>query len=344
MMELPKLRGLGIGAGYFAPYQYEAWSRIPEVEITAVSNRSETKAQEMANAFGIPRFYSDWKQAIDREHPDFVDIITPPETHEEICAYAAERNIDIICQKPLAPDFATSVRIVENTRAAGVRFMVHENWRWQPWYRKIKEISDEGTLGPLTHLHFLTRLGDGWGDTPYSPRQPFFRDYPRLLLYETGVHFIDTFRFLLGEIGSVYAQINRRNPRIRGEDACLLLLNFRQGATALWDASRYNEAETETPRFTFGELRIDGINGHLTLDAESNLRIKLLGTPSQDVPYERSNKNFAGDCVYFLQRHFVDCVLSDREFESNGGDYLKTIRVVEAAYDSAKTTKIVTLD
>ena len=343
MKATAKLRGVGIGAGYFAPFQYEAWTRIPEVEITAVSDRSEAKAREIACAYGIPRFNSDWRQVIDGERPDFVDIITPPEIHEEICAYASERKIHIICQKPLASDFEISERIVENARAANVRLMVHENWRWQPWYRKIKQISDEGTLGALTHLHFLTRLGDGWGDSPYSPRQPFFRDYPRLLIYETGVHFIDTFRFLFGEIASVYAQIFRRNPLIRGEDSCLLLLNFQQGATAVWDASRYNEVETETPRLTFGELRIDGTEGHLTMDNESNLRIKLLGEPGQQVPYDRSNKNFAGDCVYFLQRHFVDCMISGRPFESSGEDYLKTIRAVEAAYESAGTSRIITL-
>lgn len=337
------LRGVGIGAGYFAQFQHEAWTRIPEVEITAICDHSETKARELAAKCGVPHYYSDWKQMIDVERPNFVDIITPPNSHEEICAYAAKRGINIICQKPLAPTLAESQRIVGNAKAAGVRFMVHENWRWQPWYRKMKEIANDRTIGAFTHLHFLTRLGDGWGDHPYSPRQPFFRDYPQLLIYETGVHFIDTFRFLLGEVSSVFAQLRRLNPHIRGEDAGLLFLNFSGGATAIWDANRYNEVEAEAPRLTFGQLRIDGTQGHLVMDTESNLRLKVLGKPGQDVEYERSDINFAGDSVYFLQRHFVDCILSGTEFESNGEDYLKTIKVVQAAYDSAKTASLVTL-
>ena len=43
-------------------------------------------------------------------------------------------------------------------------------------------------------------MGDGWGEDAYIPRQPYFRDYPRLLVYETGVHFIDTYRYHAGEI------------------------------------------------------------------------------------------------------------------------------------------------
>ena len=51
--------------------------------------------------------------------------------------------------------------------------------------------------------------------------------------------------------------------------------------------------------------------------------------------------NFAGDCVYFLQRHFVDCMATGDDFESNGFDYLKTIEAAEAAYESARVKQVV---
>jgi predicted dehydrogenase len=291
--------------------------------------------------YRIPRLYADWKEMLDVERPDFVDIITPPETHEEMCAFAAARGIHIICQKPLAPTFEVSQRIVEHS--AGVRFMVHENFRWQPWYRAIKEVQARGDIGEFTHIYFLMRMGDGWGEDAYLARQPFFREYPRLLIYETGVHFIDTFRFLLGEATSVVAQTKRLNSAIRGEDAGQVLLRFKNGATAIWDANRYNESEAESPRFTFGELRIDGTAGHLTMDASSAIRLKRLGQPAVELEYARERKNFAGDCVYFLQRHFVDCMLSGQEFETSGTDYLKNVRIVEAAYESARTGEVVRL-
>jgi predicted dehydrogenase len=333
--------GVGIGAGYFAPFHYEAWTRMPDVEIVAMCDRIEGKAAPIMAQHGIPRYYADWKAMIDHEQPDFVDIITPPDTHEEICRYAADRGVHIICQKPLAPSYEISRRIVELTRAAGVRFMVHENFRWQPWYRAIKRIQTEGTIGDFTHLAFSMRMGDGWGDDAYRARQPFFREYPRLLVYETGVHFIDTFRFLLGEVVSVFAHLRRLNPVIKGEDAGSVMLTFANGATAIWDANRYNEVESEFPRFTFGSLRIDASRGHLTMGTDSTIRIKPLGEPGRDLDYPRENVNFAGDCVYFLQRHFVECMRSGREFESNGLEYLKTIEVVEAAYASAERRQVI---
>jgi D-apiose dehydrogenase len=77
---------------------------------------------------------------------------------------------------------------------------------------------------------------------------------------------------------------------------------------------------------------VDGAGGHLTMDSESNIRVKKLGEPGWNLDYSREDRNFAGDCVYALQRHFVECMLSGREFESSGRDYLKTLEVVFSAY------------
>lgn len=338
-----KFKAVAIGAGYFSGFQYEAWNRIPEVRVTAISNRTESKARRKMVEYGIPRFYADWRQMIDRERPDFVDIITPPETHSEICEHAASRGAAIVCQKPLAPTYAESARIVDRARRAGVRFMVHENFRWQPWYRMIKSLLDGNLIGDATHLYFRMRTGDGWGEDAYLARQPFFRDYPRLLVYETAVHFIDTFRYLLGEISEVYAKLRRLNPVIRGEDTGQILFTFKSGATAILDANRFNEPETDNPRYTFGELRIDAMRGHLAMEADSAIRFKPLGRPLANLDYAREDRGFAGDCVYNLQRHFVDCMTSGKEFESNGRDYLRTLAVVDAVYASAASGETVRL-
>ena len=221
--------------------------------------------------------------------------------------------------------------------------MVHENFRWQPWYREVKRVLSQGLIGDPTHLYFRMRTGDGWGQDAYLARQPFFREYPRLLVYETAVHFIDTFRFLLGEVNLVFAKLRRLNPVIRGEDAGQILLSFESGATAIIDANRYNEAETPNPRYTFGELRLDGTRGHLAMDADSSMRIKPLGQDVRPVEYQRENLNFAGDCVYRLQRHFTDRMLDGGSFESTGEDYLKTLAVVDAVYASAESGEAVRL-
>lgn len=332
-----RLRGVCIGAGYFSHFQYEAWQRIPEVEITAFSNRDQAKARIVQEEFGIGKVYADYRQMFDRERPDFVDVITAPPSHREICAEAAARGIHVICQKPLAPSLAEAEAIVADAERGGVRFMVHENFRFQPWHRELKRQLTAGTIGErVFSLAFRSRMGDGWGKDAYLARQPYFRDYPRLLVYETGVHFIDTFRYLGGEIGRVAAWLRRLNPAIRGEDCGLVVFEFQSGALGAWDANRYNEPNYPEPRYTFGEFLIEGDAGSLRLYSNGRITVQRLGKAERDVPYCHERRGFAGDCCYLTQRHFVDQMLSGGPFETGGRDYLRTLAVQEAVYRAAE--------
>jgi predicted dehydrogenase len=336
-MTIP-LKGVCIGAGYFSHFHYEAWRRIPEVQIVAFSNRDQTRAREVMHKLGLQRCYSDYRKMFDTEKPDFVDVITPPASHLEICAEAAQRGIHIICQKALAPTFEEAKQIVATVARAGVRFMVHENFRFQPWYRQIKRLLEAGAIGQqLFSLAFRSRMGDGWGPNAYIPRQPYFRDYPRLLVFENGVHFIDTYRYLAGEIRRVTAWLRRLNPVIKGEDCALVVFEFVNGAVGLWDANRYNETTARNPRYTFGEFLVEGDGGSIRLDSEARLTLKRLGEPEEEIPYVHEDVNFAGDCVYFTQRHFVDRMLDGKPFETSGEEYMKTLAVQEAVYQSAET-------
>ena len=339
MTTLPKIiRGVGIGAGYFSHFQYEAWSRIPEVEIVAFSNRDPVKAAEITAKFGLTRCYADYREMFDHEQPDFVDIITPPPSHQAICAEAARRGIAIICQKPLGPSLAVAREIVADAARAGVAFMVHENFRFQPWHREIKRQIAAGAIGDKLHsLYFRSRMGDGWGENAYIPRQPYFRDYPRLLVYETGVHYIDTFRYLAGDISRVTAFLRRLNPIIKGEDCGLLVFEFANGAVGQWDANRFNEpaCPVSEARFTFGEFLVEGNGGSLRLYLDGRLTVKPLGGEEQEIAYPHERRGFAGDCCYIAQRHFTDCLLTGAPCETSGTEYLKTMAIQEAMYESA---------
>lgn len=334
------LKAVCVGAGYFSHFQYEAWSRIPEVKIMALCDFDNDKANEMAEKFRIPSVYNSVTEMLENEDPDFIDIITPPETHLQICSEAFKRKIDVIVQKALAPTLQEASTIVHEAEVAGVRLMVHENFRFQPWYREIKKLLDEKIIGEtIFSACFRMRMGDGWGEDAYLNRQPYFRQMERLLVYETGIHFIDTFRYLFGEVKEVYAKLRKLNPVISGEDAGIIQIEFNNGVQAIWDASRYNESNTDNPRYTFGEMVIDGSGGSIRLYNNGMITIQILGSPERVHAYHHQNINFAGDCVYSIQKHFADCLLSGRTFETNGTDYLNNVKVQEAIYRSAGQNK-----
>lgn len=334
---MKQLRGVCIGAGYFSGFHFDAWRRLPSVEIVAICDQQLSAAQRAAAEFPGTLATDNVEQALDLPDIDFVDIITPPASHLDLVQQAAQRKLAVICQKPFAPSFDEARVIVAIAKTAGIPLMVHENFRFQPWHREIKRMLRANLIGPNPHsLYFRTRTGDGWGEDAYLSRQPYFREMPRLLIHETGVHFIDTFRFLAGEITEVHAYLRRLNPAIQGEDAALVTMQFENGAIGVWDANRYNESTVVDPRYTFGEFLIEGAAGSLRLYGDGKLMVQPLGKPESIHAYCHQSHGFAGDCVYNTQRHFVDCLHTKKAFETNAADYLQTLLVEEAIYQSAQ--------
>ncbi|TDT14894.1 putative dehydrogenase [Ilumatobacter fluminis] len=328
------------GAGYFSAYHLDGWQRLDGVEVCGILDPDRDRASRLVSGTSIPTFAS-LEQLLNTVRPDVLDIVTPPETHAEIALAAAQRNIDVIVQKPLAPSWDEAVQLVEALGSLPVRFMVHENWRWQPWYRAIKSLSDDGTTGRLFGASFRLRTGDGWQPDAYVERQPYFRFMPRLLLHETGIHLVDTFRFLLGEVETVHAITHRRNAAIAGEDEAIVVLEFVDGATAVLDASRYNEpdAGTPDPRYTFGTARIDAERGHFQLPGDGQVMWKALGEDATVLLPNPPRIGFAGDSVHALQAHFLKCRRDGTAFEAEGDDYLRSVAVVEACYEAARSRR-----
>ena len=338
-----RLHGVMIGAGQFATYHIDAWNRLPDVRITAVCDINPNNADELAQRFGVSARFTDWREMIESQRPDFVDIVTPPGTHRDMCLYAAEQGAHVICQKPLSATAAGAEDVVRRMAAFPVRFMVHENWRWQPWYRRTHELLAAGTLGEPFSLTFRMRTGEGWGSDAYMDRDAGFWTEPRSLLREVGVHFVDTFRFLFGEVDTVYARTQRQNPMLTGEDAAIVVLGFADGPTVVFDGSRYNENTAADPRLTFGTMRLDASAGHLALDTDGSLTLHPLGGIPELVDYDVPDQGFAGDSVYATQQHFVDALRSSLPFETDGEDYLRSVAVIEAAYLSAEDQTVITL-
>jgi D-apiose dehydrogenase len=334
-MIMAKLRGVTVGVGYFSKFHYEGWSRIPEVEITALCNRSLEKGQSVASEWGIKKVYTDFAEMLDKEKPDFVDIITPPETHYEYCKIAADRKIQIICQKALSPTIDEARKLVEYVEKSKVRVSIHENFRFQPWHREIRKLLDNDTIGELHTFNFRMRMGDGWQPNAYVERQPYFRTMPQLLIFETGVHYIDTYRYLAGEVSRVYAQLRKLNHDIAGEDCGFVSFEFKSGAFGYYDANRYNEGNSKEPRYTFGEFLVEGRKGCIRLYNDGRLTIQKLGETEKEHIYSPSKKGFAGDCAYAAQKHFIECILKDVPAETNGPTYLKNLDVQDAIYRSA---------
>jgi predicted dehydrogenase len=318
----------------------DSWNRIEDVDLVAVCDSNREVAEKAGQTYGVRSIFTDHQQMLDEVELDFVDIITRPDTHLKIVSDFVAAGVAIICQKPLAPTVDEARRIVDLTQEAGIRFMVHENFRFQPWYREIKRLLDSGTIGRKVHtITFRNRAGDGWGDDAYLARQPYFQSMKQFLIFEAGIHTIDTFRYLAGEIDRVWCLHRKLNPVIAGEDSALGIFQFSQNGLGVYDANRFNESTAENPRYTFGELLVECDGGTIRLYDDARLTVQKLGQPETRHDYHPSHHGFAGDCVHATQLHFIAGLHSGDRFETDGPNYLKSIAVQEAMYRSAETAQ-----
>lgn len=327
---MEKLRGAIIGCGFFGNIQIEAWRRMEDVEMVAACDASLARAA--ATGF---RAYTDAAEMLSKEALDFVDIATRPDTHLPLIRAAIRQKVPAICQKPMAESMNEAIEIAAFVRESGVRVMIHENWRWQPWYREARERIRQGAIGQPLDYTFRIRQRDGLGDNPF-PNQPYFREMPRLLIYETLIHPIDTARFLFGEIATVQAHTRRFNPVLKGEDRAVIVLTHVDGTDGIIDGNRYVNPEPPGP--AMGDAVFEGTEGVIRVLANGDLYLN-----NQRVWSHPADLGYKGDSVRSTQQHFVECLRSNQPFETDVETYLSSFAVVEAAYRSVAEKRVVSL-
>lgn len=340
------LKVVTIGAGYFAGFHVDGWLRNPDAMLAGLVDIDAAKGRALLS--GRPdgeavRVAADAAVLIAELAPDIVDIAVPPPAHLDMIRVALAGGARaVICQKPfcLSPEQAAeAVRLAE---AAGTLLVVHENFRFQPWYRRIRDEIAAGRVGELYQVTFRMRPGDGQGPDAYLARQPYFQTMPRFLIHETGIHWIDTFRFLMGEPDSVFADLRRLNPAIAGEDAGLLLFRYADGRRAILDGNRLVDHPAENTRFTMGECMVEGSAGCLALDGDGTITVRALGGRDwEPVAGEFPRSGFGGDSVFALQTHVTDHLLRGSPIENDARSYLRNIAIEQALYESAASGRVV---
>lgn len=335
------LRVACVGAGYFSQFHYQSWARIDRAQPVGSCNRHI----EAARATGLPAF-DDLGQMIDATAPDLVDIILPPVAQAQAIRTALSKGVKtLICQKPFCTSRDEAMEMIALAEAAGARIVVHENFRFQPWYRALKSALNDGQIGVVQQLTFRLRPGDGQGPKAYLDRQPYFQQMEKFLVRETAVHWVDTFRFLLGNPTAVYADLRRVNPVIAGEDAGYILFDHPSGARALFDGNRNLDHAADNHRRTMGEALAEGTEGTITLRGDGSLWHRGFGGTDKTclLPADTWD-GFGGDCVHHLQSHVVSGLLDRTPLENLAQDYLRVIDIEDAIYASAETGRKIALE
>jgi predicted dehydrogenase len=333
----PPLRGALIGCGYVARFHLEAWQRVPGAKLVALCDLDPDRVARAAESAPEARVYTDCAELFERESElDFVEICTQPEAHRELVAQAARHGLDILCQKPAALARSDFREMIDACLTTGVRLMIHENWRFRPWYRAMRSEIDSGAIGRPLRLRIAHRDTRSLRPGGFA-EQPYLATMRKLILMDMGCHLVDTARYLIGEIQTVSASIGRFGRSSVGEDVAMLAVYFAGGALGLLDMSWCAVPDVARPEWALNESVAEGSSGTLRLLADGSLELisptgkresRPVALPPDDQVYI--------DAFVATQRHFIQGLLTGAEHETRASDNLKTMDVIWAAYRSAE--------
>lgn len=328
------------GTGYWSQFQIAAWQAIG-CKVIAVWNRTKSKAVETSEHFSIPSVYDTPEDVFKNADFDIADIITDPVFHEELVLMAAKYKKAVICQKPMAPTQQACVRMVKACADAGVWYAVHENFRFQPPIRKVKDLLETGVIGRCVRAHIQLRSPD----REIISRQPALAVMDHMVMRDMGPHIFDVIRCLFGDIESVYSNALSTYPDINTDDTALSILQMKNGMLVSCDLVH------EFPYKIFAE----GDKGTLMLDRDNLIFIKTgSGTETVD-PRVWEHLSYIPDddwelhgghvftaipeCLKMLRNSFIKSVPA----ETSGEDNLKTMKAVFASILSQDENRPVSL-
>jgi predicted dehydrogenase len=337
------LRYAVFGTGFWSHFQIAAWNEVSGVDLVALYNRTVSKAEKVAEKFGVPKVYGNPEELLRNEQLDFIDIITEIDAHADLVYLAAKYKVPVICQKPMAPDLETAERMVAACRDAGIPFFIHENFRWQSPIRAVKEALDTGEIG--TPFRARIELISGF---PVFQNQPFLRTLKHFIITDMGSHQLDVARFLFGEASHLYCQTQQVHEDIAGEDVATILLQMQTGTDVLVRMA-YAENYMEHDSFPQTTMFIEGSHGTIELAPGGWLRVTTEeGTFARRVvspryPWADPNYDLVHASIVPCNADILQDLRGRGTAETTADDNLKTVRLVFASYESAKNHQAVEL-
>jgi predicted dehydrogenase len=331
-----------LGTGFWSRFQLAAWQELEGVACVALYNRTRAKAEALAQEFDVPAVYDDPEELLRCERPDFLDIIAHVDVHSAFVHLAARHKIPVICQKPMAPDLETAERMVSACREAGIPFAIHENWRWQYPIQQVKRVLCGGAVGKPFRAQITYA-----NSAPVFENHPYLKELDRFILNDMGSHILDVARYLFGEARTVYCQARRVHTDIAGEDVATLMMEMGAGTTVLCSLSYASRVEHD--RFNETYVTIECERGSVELGPDYWVRVTTdEGTLSRRciLPrYEWVDPEYevVQTSIVPCNAHLLHVLQAGQPAATSGEDNLRTMRLVDAAYESAQTGQVIVL-
>ncbi|MCD6444494.1 Gfo/Idh/MocA family oxidoreductase [Candidatus Bathyarchaeota archaeon] len=321
-----------IGCGGISREHISAYLKLKgKAEVVATADLVEERAMNASRAVGAETHYTDYRDILRRPDIDAVDICLPHHLHAKVAVEAAEAGKHILCEKPIARSLKEADSMIDAARRYGVKLMIAENWRFLSQVNVAKQVVENGELGTV----FLAKssLISFPGDLVPSGWKLYAEKVGGGVSIDSGIHNVDMVRWVIGEVKTVTALTNRLvRTEITGEDTgCILFRHVSDAVSVLtltW-AARFS-ADKEYP------LKIYGSEGALAWPAWDNRVMVYKDGECRVIKTKPFSESFRAEI-----EHFATCIELDETPLTCGEEARRDLQLVLAAYESAKTGRIV---
>ena len=209
-----------------------AFSEVTGSSVEAVMSRNEKNARRYAERHGINKWYSDAQELIDDPDVNAIYIATPPSSHATFAIMAMKAGKPVYVEKPLAANYEDCARVNRVSEETGVPCFVAYYRRYLPYFQKVKQIVQNGTIGNVMNVQ--VRFAVPPRDLDYSnPENLPWRLQPDIAgggyFYDLAPHQLDLLQDMFGVIVEADGICANRANLYNVEDSVSACFRFESG-------------------------------------------------------------------------------------------------------------------
>jgi len=355
-MSEPVSLGL-IGCGGMMGGHVESLQRLWDAglrnfRVVATCDIDESKANQFADDLAAiqglrPSVYTDVEAMLaGQKNMEAVDISTVHRTHHSVAIPCFQARQHVTIEKPLALTMRAGKLMLDAAERAGAVFQVAENYRRSPKYRAINWAIRSGRIGRVRMMFWIDVGERRW----YWTWREHRRDAGGGWLLDGGVHHADLFRYLVGEVETVSAQVEAFDPiryrkaetledpvEVDVEDAVMAVLTFENGALGQWTSTSAAPGEGFNKHGVYGEEGSLLFDGGLKTRSEELSIEELVQQYMASLSEEEKDRWFPGgvtDTVATELEEFFRAIRGGPPVEITGLEGYKDQAICEAVYES----------
>ncbi len=333
---MEKIRLGVVGLGWVSQvFHLPVLTRCEDVEIVSVCDKDRSRAKMIADRFGIPRYYGDYEQMLEKEDLDSIDVCTSTDAHLAVTLAALKAGKNVFVEKPIARRHTEAAQMAEAAKEQKKILMVGMNNRFRPDTMILKSFIEKGELGKIfyTKSGWLRKLSNDnrWMTQKDKSGGGVF--------FDLGIVMLDLVLWMLG-----FAPVERVNAKMymhktkSVEDSCFVFLEMKYGTCVVLEVSWSLQSAQDFFYCEFfgsdGSAMINPLRIHKQL--HGNL---VNVTPAKpETPFNLHKKSYENEL-----KHFVGAARGLHQVISTGDEAVQRMKVVEAIYQSAQKGKEITL-